>query len=871
MAIHAPYHFVPLSPWIYAPPWGYIASRDIPFADGISGELHITLTNHSPLMIGGETVNEDGQPKKVTFLKDPNGNPCIPGTSLRGMIRNVLEIATFSKMQMVDEQRFGFRDFSDTKYKEEVMVNNAKSVKAGWLKQRKTGNGLQWQLTPVRYLPVTYADIDTVFSTDLNNNANAQTEINNTVKAYSQQDKYTKIPLSNAVIGDTYVKERPVGKDGKNVKREVYFKPTQQLVSKDQHTFATPMARLVFTGPMSQGKNTVKRRDYVFYLPDSTSKAKVVSDSVYKKFMAVHSENEGSRKQKNDVDLISYLRQNPAPEGIPVFWLADASGKPRTLGLAQLMKLPAEHSIHDTIAATQPAHIPTTQQDKNAPSWLDFCETLFGRVNATSGEFNRQGRISFNDAHLHPDDTAEFVEDAPIILGKPKASFFPAYLKQPNAKFNAEQLKTIPKDSTVGYMTYMGVAENTANSKKHSRNKPTSQTEVLPEISGWKRYPQQHAPGSNSQITKELQSKTQLQVKLEPIHNSVRFISKLRFHNLKPAELGALIWAITWNDKSNCFHGLGLAKPNGYGKVQCHIDVKQSWLQSNQSPQERVNCLASGQPLQATLSAEQIQDWQRTFIETMEAAYQQQASQQKLGSQVANNLHEHTWQKSEQITQLMAMATPKTQEDWANEVKEKRLSSADEDAEDLWREHRKTHWNFKYLTLKQHAENKSHKKRGKNALPDICEPMESPFPRALDLTYPSFPTKKAQAEQNRARAAEQAAINAAAREAKAAQEQAQKLAADREQQLALLSDNARQVQALAFALDDFSQLSESKQSAERGPLMESIKHLIKLATDSDWASADRHALADLIDTSIYLDAKKSKKQRKAELVKLRGN
>ena len=121
----------------------------------------------------------------------------------------------------------------------------------------------------------------------------------------------------------------------------------------------------------------------------------------------------------------------------------------------------------------------------------------------------------------------------------------------------------------------------------------------------------------------------------------------------------------------------------------------------------------------------------------------------------------------------MAMATPKTQEDWAKVVKEKRLSSADKDAEGLWREHRKTHWNFKYLTLKQHAENKSHKKSGKNALPDMCEPMESPFPRALDLTYPSFPTKKAQAEQNRARAAEQAARNAAAREAKAAQEQAQ--------------------------------------------------------------------------------------------------
>lgn len=842
MAIHAPYHFVPLSPWIYAPPWGYIASRDIPFADGISGELHITLTNHSPLMIGGETVSEDEQPKKVTFLKDPNGNPCIPGTSLRGMIRNVLEIATFSKMQMVDDQRFGFRDFSDNKYKDEVIKDNTSLVKAGWLKQKKVESGLEWQLVEVNFYSVKHESI-----------LSSKSDILTKKQAI---EKYKKYPLNKKIIG--------------NINNR-FFTPKTKTNNK-----TTLETRYVFTGPMSQGKGKNKRSDYVFLLPDKKDQTHIVSDSVYNKFMTVHSENEGSRKQKSDVDLISYLRQNPAPEGIPVFWLADANGNPRTLGLAQLMKLPAEHSIHDTIAATQPAHIPATQQDKNAPSWLDFCETLFGRVNATSGEFNRQGRISFNDAHLHPDDTAEFVEDAPIILGKPKASFFPAYLKQPNAEFNAEQLKTIPKDSAIGYMTYMGATENTKKPKTHSRNKQTLQTKALPEISGWKRYPQQHTPGSNSQITKELQSKTQLQVKLEPIHNPVRFISKLRFHNLKPAELGALIWAITWNNKPNCFHGLGLAKPNGYGKVQCHIDVEQSWIQNNQSPQERVNRLASGQPLQTTLSAEQIQDWQHTFIETMEAAYQQQASQQKLGSQVANNLHEHTWQKSEQITQLMAMATPKTQEDWANVVEEKQLSSADENAEDLWHKHRKTHWNFKYLELKQHSANKSHqdpktKKLGKNALPDMCEPAESPFPRALELTYPSFPTKKAQAEQNRARAAEQAEKNAAAREAKAAQEQAQKLAADREQQLALLSDNARQVQALTFALDDFSQATESTQSTERGPLMEKIKHLIKLATDSDWAAADRHALADLIDTSIYLDAKKSKKQRKAELVKLRGN
>ena len=52
--------------------------------------------------------------KKKSFMTLPDGTPAIPGSSLRGMIRTVLEIASFGKMQLVDDKRTTVRDLSKT-------------------------------------------------------------------------------------------------------------------------------------------------------------------------------------------------------------------------------------------------------------------------------------------------------------------------------------------------------------------------------------------------------------------------------------------------------------------------------------------------------------------------------------------------------------------------------------------------------------------------------------------------------------------------------------------------------------------------------------------------------------------------------------
>lgn len=51
------------------------------------------------------------------------------------------------------------------------------------------------------------------------------------------------------------------------------------------------------------------------------------------------------------------------------------------------------------------------------------------------------------------------------------------------------------------------------------------------------------------------------------------FTGVLRFHNLRPIELGALLASISFDNHPNCRHNIGMGKPMGYGKVKMMAQV----------------------------------------------------------------------------------------------------------------------------------------------------------------------------------------------------------------------------------------------------------------------------------------------------------
>ncbi len=133
--ITAPYNFVPLNNQIVQPEWASQVSHDWPFSDGLSGSLDVTITAETPVLVGAE--KEGGS---VTPFQLPSGQYALPGSALRGMIRNMLEIATFGRMGKVDDRKYGVRDLQNRplygKHMTDTVGQNvfkAKS-KSGWLR-----------------------------------------------------------------------------------------------------------------------------------------------------------------------------------------------------------------------------------------------------------------------------------------------------------------------------------------------------------------------------------------------------------------------------------------------------------------------------------------------------------------------------------------------------------------------------------------------------------------------------------------------------------------------------------------------------------------------------------------------------------------
>ncbi len=150
MSVHAPYAFVPLSKWIYRPDWRGSVSHDIPFRDGVSGSFEIKFLAVTPLLVGGPRRAPDKDQSRAVVVwphQSDDGKVLVPGSSLQGMARSILEIASFGRMRLVDaDPRFGLRDL--TASAQPIYQNrltpfsypNAKpKVKAGWLRRGRSG------------------------------------------------------------------------------------------------------------------------------------------------------------------------------------------------------------------------------------------------------------------------------------------------------------------------------------------------------------------------------------------------------------------------------------------------------------------------------------------------------------------------------------------------------------------------------------------------------------------------------------------------------------------------------------------------------------------------------------------------------------
>lgn len=140
--IKAPFNFVPLSDKVYFPDWADQVSQDIPFEDGEDGIIELTITNLTPLYTKNGTNKTDTEEYSSHILTNNGGKKYfIPGTTLKGCFRSVMEILSFAKMQRYNNDSFGIpREFDTKKSDNKYYMQFMKDVRCGWLQKEDDGN-----------------------------------------------------------------------------------------------------------------------------------------------------------------------------------------------------------------------------------------------------------------------------------------------------------------------------------------------------------------------------------------------------------------------------------------------------------------------------------------------------------------------------------------------------------------------------------------------------------------------------------------------------------------------------------------------------------------------------------------------------------
>lgn len=613
MTVRAPYNFVPLSPLVcfageLSPALAGLPSQDMPVENSQSGRLALTFTAETPILVGW---NESGTDTK-TFGTTPEGTPAIPGSSWRGMVRNVLEIAAFGRMALVDDQRTTMRDLTArtdyTRHFTKTLASDAfqATPEAGWL---QIVNG-SVTLTPCEYARVDHRD--TLSALSVGKGRGFRERIDEAIKIHGKRVRgaapvewarpgQTPRPTDTTIAEivqriflegqdadlntklwvDDLSADYPHSADPRTGKRKLlhYRKASKDQASLRGASSSRQSGTLVFTGMPSDRKHM----EFFFFNP---SVPEPVDETVLRLFRSVCEQQEkvSPTWKWRDLDF-------SAGRPIPVFFIREGQ-KVRQIGLSMMFKMAGDNSVGDLIKNTGKGIHRAPETDDS----IDLPTRLFGRIGpdrSRGGDAQSfRGRLSFGWA-VARNGTWRNGAAVRVHLQKPKPGFYPAYVRQRDHS-GVDGTRLAGK---VAYRTYM---DWTGKPKEHE------------EIRGWKRYPvltdrnpERTAPDAPALVP------------LVPGPNGKPiFDATLRYHNLHPVELGAVIWAVTWGGDDQLRHSIGMGKPLGWGQLK----------------------------VSATLSEEQKAALD-AFVQAMEAW----ARRNGLAT---------GWKGSVQINQLSAMANP---------------------------------------------------------------------------------------------------------------------------------------------------------------------------------------------------------------------
>lgn len=388
--VGAPYNFVPINQRVVEAPdideneesatdapatKNKIPSFDRYHPGRYTGYIELDITTLTPIYI--RDTNNKSEEEKVRLndkfvnsdFFSPGGRLRIPGSSLRGLTRNLVEIASCSRLEYVEDTTHYYRALADKcksiqkEYQQNMSsrdrntnVTNYK-FNAGYLKR----NGSDYCIIPAKYGP--------------------------------DRKQYSRIAKQNRPFFSWYWQE-----DG---------------------------SCITVSGKDPGGK---KRKDWLVNPIDPSATVIPISRTDLKDYVndlnRFKDKNRCSEAEKQDGDLLRWLRveenKEPGKKIVPCFYVCwkDEDGNHRvSFGHTAFFRLAYLLSVKK--------HLPISHGDNR--TILDLTNAIFGQA----GEF--AGRVFFEDVLINRDDSYKLMEVRnPKILSSSKATTFQHYLEQAN-------------------------------------------------------------------------------------------------------------------------------------------------------------------------------------------------------------------------------------------------------------------------------------------------------------------------------------------------------------------------------------------------------------------------------------------------------
>jgi CRISPR-associated protein (TIGR03986 family) len=596
----APYNFVELPNKVVPAQVDYngkLRDNDRYYSDRHTGKIICTLKTESPLYIRcgltpvdfatfGDTSNEDLTPeqrkKKAEFFLHPsNLHPVLPGSSLRGMLRALVEIISFGKIERVsDQQKFSFRAVAADKddplsksYKDRL-----KNVKAGYLDFDKKTN--KWFVRPAQEI---------------------EGQLFREVKEEDIQDALPSLIIMKKA---SYIPQY----------LQISFEVTEESVNVSEDlTRYSQQGWLVTSGNMLENmieKTTEQEREkllrkkegrkyhYIIREADrSATRLEISPDAIRNYLDSLTNFQKGQEKQfQNNPKNLLNEKMGILEAGRPIFYCEPQNGQTivTLFGQSPNFRIPYSPN-NDGQAASAVNFIP---KEVGESDFIDLADAIFGFVRGKKDktardttengkqkrEQSRAGRIFVSDAQYKVDEDGIWLTDdtiTPQILASPKPTTFQHYLVQP------EDTQAVKSEL------------------KHYGN-PITETVIRGHKLYWHKGNVRQNSINANKTKAEIEEKRSQYTEIKPIKAGVSFNFNIQFENLSDVELGALLWILTlagddteklkminFDGKEKYRLSLGMGKPLGMGAVAIEYKLVLNERYKNE-PKQRYTQLFDG-------------------------------------------------------------------------------------------------------------------------------------------------------------------------------------------------------------------------------------------------------------------------------------